>query len=180
MQPCSWETYRVPLAVAASRRSVLLGIAVAALAASCAEPNVDGSPGDAEPRPDPEFLILSRSLIGDDHLDAMTAARLSAAFGAIAPDVRAQFAKLARMRAADPQALLAAAASDDLKFAALAIVAAWYTGGLGGGAGALTVAGRDVSMQRPAADAMLPACRLGGSGWCKAPLRRVGTPSPPP
>lgn len=159
----------------AGRRSVLLGMAVALFAASCAERDGRAMRAEADPLPDPAFLALSQSLTGHDDLDPLTAARLSAAFAAIAPDVHARFAELGRLRTADPSSLLAAAACDPLKAAALAIVAAWYTGSLGSGRRSTTVAYRDALMQRPVADAMLPPTyALGGPAWWTAPPPAVG------
>ena len=85
----------------ASRRSVLLGLAVALFATGCAKHNVASV--DAEPASDPVFLRLSQALTGHQDLDPVTAARLSAAFATIAPDVHARFSDLARLRAADPR-----------------------------------------------------------------------------
>ena len=151
---------------APTRRSVLLGMSVALFAASCAE-HADGNGRHvAEPDPDPAFLALSRSLTGHADLDPLTAARLSAAFRQIAPEVHARFPDLSFLHASDPEALLAAASSHGLKAAALAIVAAWYTGSLGKGASTTTVAYRDALMQRSVEDVMLPPTyALGGPAW---------------
>lgn len=162
-----------PSAAPASRRSVLLGLAVALFASGCAEQRV--APIDAEPAFDPIFFKLSQALTGHQDLDPVTSARLSAAFATIAPDVHARFSDLARLRAADPQSLLAAAASDGLKFAALAIVAAWYTGSIGRGSRTVTVGYRDALMQRSVEDAMLPPTyALGGPGWWSVPPPAIG------
>lgn len=172
----SWSEQEVAMAAGCpTRRGVLLGISVAMCVAACSEQPSDFVNSIAEPRPDPAFLRLSKSLTGHDDLDAVTAARLSAAFAAIAPDVHAQFDALCRLRATDPQSLLDASATHGLKFAALAIVAAWYTGSLDRDSNTETVAYHDALMHRPVADAMLPPTyALGGPGWWTDPPPDVG------
>lgn len=158
-----------PVSTPTSRRSVLLGISVALFAAACSEQQSTVPRDIGDPVPDPGFLKLSKALTGKDDLNEVTAARLSAAFRRLAPEVHGSFASLARLHEDDPSALLAAAETHGLKAAALAIVAAWYTGSLGKAPRSATVAYRDALMQRPVADAMYPPTyAAGGPGWWTA------------
>jgi hypothetical protein len=120
---------------------------------------------------------LSALLTGHADLDPLTGARLAAAFATLAPDVHAAFPTLGKLARPDmsPQDVLAAVDQSDLKSAALAIVAAWYTGTAGTGTKAITVSYRDALMQRPVADALAPSTyALGGPGWWTAPPPEVG------
>ncbi|WP_421846357.1 sugar dehydrogenase complex small subunit [Novosphingobium sp.] len=164
------DLLQTKVATAASRRSVLLGIAVALCAGACSGRGPHGSPMESEPPPAPLFLKLSQDLTGHADLDALTAARLAEAFEIVAPAVHGQFAALARLKGDNPAALLAAAQAKGLDSAVLAIVAAWYTGSLGKEPHTRTVAYREALMQRPVADALYPPTyALGGPGWWTAP-----------
>ncbi len=159
-----------PVSTPASRRHVLIGISVALFATACTERHPAAPRDRIDPAPDPAFLKLSIALTGKNDLDPLTAARLSAAFRQLAPDVHRQFASLARLHATAPEALLTAAESNSVKAAALAIVAAWYTGSLGKSPHSATIAYRDALMQRTVADAMYPPTyAAGGPGWWTAP-----------
>lgn len=161
-----------PVSTPASRRSVLIGISVALFVAACGERRQKSAAAPIEPEPDPAFLALSRALTGKQDLDPLTAARLSDAFRRTAPDIHNRFADLARLTKSGPVSLLALD-NHHLRAAALAIVAAWYTGSLGKGPRTVTVAYRDALMQRTVADAMYPPTyALGGPGWW--------TEAPPP
>lgn len=164
------ELLQAKVATAASRRSVLLGIAVALCAGACTGHHPHTSEGATEPPPAPEFLKLSQALTGHADLDALTAARLAEAFSQLSPAVHGQFAALSRLSGENPAALLAAAQAKELDGAVLAIIAAWYTGSLGKEPHSRTVAYRDALMQRPVADALFPPTyALGGPGWWTAP-----------
>jgi hypothetical protein len=94
--------------------------------------------------------------------------------------VSAQFAALSALVRDGESAseLLAAATAAGLRPAALALVAAWYTGTLGKGTHALTVSYRDALMQRPVADALTPPTYVGGGpAWWSAPPPDVGSPA---
>ncbi len=159
-----------PVSTPATRRGVLIGMSAALFAAACAERHPEAVRRSETPSPDPRFLRLSKALTGHHDLDPRTADRLSAAFRGIAPDLHAKFAPLANLHEKDPMALLAVADDNGLKTAALAIVAAWYTGSLGKEPRTATVAYRDALMQRTVADAMYPPTYAsGGPGWWTAP-----------
>lgn len=164
------DLLQTKVATAASRRSVLLGIAVALCAGACTGHGPHGSAADSEPPPAPQFLKLSQDLTGHADLDPLTAARLAEAFAIVAPAVHGQFAALSLLKGANPGALLAAAQGKGLDSAVLAIVAAWYTGSLGKEPHVRTVAYREALMQRTVADALFPPTyALGGPGWWTAP-----------
>lgn len=164
------DLLQTKVATAASRRSVLLGIAAALCAGACTGCHPPTSEGTIEPPPAPQFLKLSQSLTGHSDLDPLTAARLVDAFERLAPTVHDQFAALSLLSGDSPAALLAAAQTKGLDGAVLAIVAAWYTGSLGKEPHSGTVAYRDALMQRPVADALFPPTyAMGGPGWWTAP-----------
>lgn len=165
-----------------TRRTMLADLATTLFLAGCVRHEA-GSPEteSAEPSPDPIFLQLSQALTGHHDIDPRTAARISQAFGKLSPDLKAHFGALAALsgRHATPAALLAGAASVGLADAALAIVAAWYTGTIGKGQKAISVAYVEALMQRPVADALAPPTyELGGPGWWIAEPPAVGL-SPP-
>lgn len=179
-----WLDY--PVSTPMSRRSVLLGMSVALFVAACGEQQSTAPPDIADPEPDPAFLNLSKALTGKDDLDEVTAARLSAAFRSLVPEVHGSFASLARLHENDPSALLAAAETHGLKAAALAIVAAWYTGSLSKAPRSATFTHTDALMQRPVADAMYPPtyASSGPGWWTAAPPavsrgQRADRPQPP-
>jgi hypothetical protein len=100
---------------------------------------------------------------------ALTAARMADAFGKLYPQMFTQLSGLAKLaiHATDPASLISA--SGEAKPTALAIIAAWYTGTVGIGAQAVTLAYRDALMQRPVADALWPPTyAAGGPGWWTA------------
>lgn len=164
-----------------TRRHVLAASLVL-LAAACAErAELPRSTLSHEPPADPVFLALSRTITGHDDLDALTAARLSSAFAAIAPPIHTQILALGRVLRSDmsPEDALAAADQADLKAIALTVVAAWYTGTAGSGLKAVTVSYRDALMQRPVADALSPPTyALGGPAWWTAEPPPVGLSRP--
>lgn len=119
-----------------------------------------------EPTPDPAFLQLSQALTGKTDLSPTTAARMAQAFAKLQPEHHARFPALAGLvaQASSPAALIAVAG--EAAPTALAIIAAWYTGTVGKGVDAVSVAYRDALMQRPVADGLAPATyALGGPGW---------------
>jgi hypothetical protein len=123
------------------------------------------------------FIHLSRALTGKMDLDPLTAARMADAFGKLYPQMTAQFSGLAKLaiHATDPASLIGA--SGEAKPTALAIIAAWYTGTVGTGAQAVTLAYRDALMQRPVADALWPPTYAGGGpGWWTASPPDITSP----
>lgn len=150
-----------------------------ALLAACRrsdEPAADTQPS-ANPSPrhdaaaagntaaDTEFLALSVALTGKADLDPSVAGRIRAALASLDPATTAALPELKRVAAnADSPAKIVA--SPGVRDAALAIIAAWYTGTVGKGTAAVTVAYRDALMQRPVDDGLFPATyALGGPAW---------------
>lgn len=164
-----------------SRRKFLLASASVALLAACrrsdtpadrtqpdrkhASPAAAALPSD--PAADAEFLQLSIALTGKPDLDPFVAARIRAALAALEPATLAQLPALKQLASSvDSPARILAAAGTDSRAAALSIVAAWYTGTVGKGTSAVTVAYRDALMQRPVADGLYPQTyAMGGPGW---------------
>jgi hypothetical protein len=168
-----------------------MGAAVSLMLAAChrVAPPGQGAQGAIEPAPDdPVFLSLSRTLTGHADLDPMIAARTAQAFRQLFPDVARQFAALSALAASHPRPedLLEAAGGAGQREALLAVVAAWYTGTVGSGVSAKTIAYADALMNRPVADGLYPPTyQLGGPAWwiaappaveaASAPARRAGT-----
>lgn len=155
-----------------TRRDFLIGAGSVAFLVACGGNALTavGAPGPSAVA-DPQFLQLSRVLTGKTDLNTATAARIDAAFAKLQPELHAQFPTLARLaeRATDPAALVEAAG--EAKPAALAIIAAWYTGTVGKGINAITVSYRDALMQRPADDGLSPPTyAMGGPAWWIAPV----------
>ena len=152
-----------------SRRTFLLGTSSALLLMACGKVVPAVPPRSLSPQGDPAFLRLSQALTGKMDLDPVTAARMADAFGKLYPQMSAQLAGLAKLaaHAMEPAALIQM--SGEAKPTALAIVAAWYTGTVGSGTQAVTLAYRDALMQRPADDALWPPTYArGGPGWWTA------------
>jgi hypothetical protein len=121
------------------------------------------------PHSNTAFMHLSQVLTGKMDLDPLTAARMADAFGKLYPQMFTQLSGLAKLaiHATDPASLISA--SGEAKPTALAIIAAWYTGTVGIGAQAVTLAYPDALMQRPVADALWPPTyAAGGPGWWTA------------
>lgn len=114
---------------------------------------------------DTEFLALSVALTGKADLDPSVAGRIRAALASLDPATTAALPALKRVAAtADSPATIVA--SPGVRDAALAIIAAWYTGTVGKGTAVVTVAYRDALMQRPVADGLFPATyALAGPAW---------------
>lgn len=160
-----------------SRRFFLVGAGSALVLVASGRALSLGGGGPASPAVDPAFLRLSQALTGKTDLEPMMAARIADALRTSDPPTYARVAELSRLanRVAEPSALLEAAG--EAKLAALAIVAAWYTGTVGSGTGAVTVAYRDALMQRPVADALSPATyALGGPAWWVASPPELNLP----
>jgi hypothetical protein len=167
----------------ATRRAILVGSAVALFAASCSRLAVHHSNEIALPKPeaDSDFLHLSQTLTGHIGLDPLTAARISAAFAQIAPAHHAHFKPLFELvrPGLAPNNFLAVANGTGLGPTAHAIVAAWYTGTVGSGVEAITVAYRDALMYGPVADGLFPPTyALGGPAWWTSPPPKVGVSRP--
>ncbi|SEM53072.1 Membrane bound FAD containing D-sorbitol dehydrogenase [Pseudoxanthomonas sp. GM95] len=128
-----------------------------------------GTP-EALPATDGKFLRLSQTLTGKADLNPVTAGRIDAAFAKLQPELHAQFAALALLAGTYTEPATLVEAAGDAKPAALAIIAAWYTGTVGKGIEAVTVAYRDALMQRPADDGLSPPTyAMGGPAWWVAP-----------
>jgi hypothetical protein len=152
-----------------SRRAFLLGAGSAVLLMACGKLVPAGPQRSLLPLGDPAFMHLSQVLTGKMDLDPVTAARMADAFGKLYPKMSAQFAGLAKLaaHATNPASLIEA--SGEAKPTALAIIASWYTGTVGSGTQAVTLAYRDALMQRPVADALWPPTYArGGPGWWTA------------
>jgi fructose 5-dehydrogenase small subunit len=165
-----------------SRRAFVAGAAISMLLAACG--NSSGTQPTIAPSAtpaDPVFLRLSQALTGHADLDPVMAARISQGFGQLFPEMKAHFPTLVALAAEhrQPNALLAAATQRGLAEPAMAIVAAWYTGTIGKGQHAISVAYADALMFRPVADALYPPTySLGGPGWWAAEPPPIGV-SPP-
>jgi fructose 5-dehydrogenase small subunit len=133
------------------------------------------------PAQDQKFLRLSQALTGHSALSSLTADRIADGFKRVEPELYAQFGALGALvrPGATPSEILASGSAAGLKDAALAIVAAWYTGTIGKGAKAVTVSYADALMQRPAADGLAPPTYvLGGPSWWASSPPDIGV-SPP-
>ncbi len=132
------------------------------------------------------FLALSKALTGHADLNPETAGRMAVALHGLNPDFATQVASLSALvqPGQEPKALLeSASAVAGLREAALAIVAAWYTGTIGSGAKATVVSYYEALMYRPTADAQeVPTyCTHGGGWWTEAPPEAgVGAPQERP
>lgn len=160
-----------------SRRAFGAGVAVSMLLAACGEIRKDGEQGGQDEDAvinaptDPAFHALSRSLISHDDLDPIISNRTAQAFRQLFPDLAKSFAPLGDLArtSTDPTILLGEAVKAGHGEAALAIVAAWYTGTVGKGVTAQSIAYADALMNRPVADALFPPTyQLGGPAWWTA------------
>jgi hypothetical protein len=130
------------------------------------------------------FLAFSKAITGHAELDPITAGRLCAAMLKASGDFAGQLQKLAEFAGSetDPKAVLARADAAGLRGTALSVVAAWYTGTVGTGAGATMVAYAKALMYRPVMDGMpVPTyCNFGPVWWTVAPPAvRVSVPVEP-
>lgn len=152
-----------------SRRLFLVGAGSALVLAACGKGASVSGRASLLLTADPAFLRLSQALTGKADLDPVMAARLADAFKTVEPSTYNRFGELSRLalKPIEPAALIEAAGT--AKPAALALVAAWYTGTVGTGTRAVTVAYRDALMQRPVADALFPPTYAkGGPAWWMA------------
>jgi hypothetical protein len=166
-----------------SRRAFAIGASITLLLAGCGKGSVAKGVFQpaAEAPADPAFLDLSRRLTGHADLDPQTAARMSQAFDATFPEIKARLAALAALaqNGMAPAQILAAAQNAGLAEPALAIVAAWYKGSVGLAEKAVTFAYADALMNRPVADGVAPPTyQLGGPGWWTAAPPVVGLSRP--
>lgn len=127
------------------------------------------------------FFAFSQAITGHADIDAVTAGRIREAMvqgdGAFAAQAET-LAGLVQPGMA-PDALLAAASGAGLRDAALAVVAAWYTGTVTAGPATTVVAYEQALMYRPVADGLsVPTyCNEGPLWWTAAPPE-VGVPTP--
>jgi len=164
-----------------SRRRFLLASVSTAFLAACQRSSptaalppraAEGTDANAGPHSalEQQFLALSSALTGKDDLDPVTSRRILEALARLEPATFAALPALVELSRAGhtQQAILDRAG--EAKTAALAIVACWYTGTVGKGTQAVTVAFRDALMQRPVADGLFPQTyAMGGPGWWSAP-----------
>lgn len=130
------------------------------------------------------FLAFSKAITGHKDLDAITAGRICAAMAKASSDFGPQLQQLVGLVSPDrqPKELLAQASEIGLGGTALSVVAAWYTGTVGSGAGATMVAYARALMYQPVADGMtVPTyCNFGPLWWTAAPPAiRVSAPVQP-
>lgn len=136
---------------------------------------------DADATPAEAFLRLSTLLTGFPDVDPALATRLEAAFRDMVPTTSQAIARLLplTLHAVDDSALMMTARAAGLGDAALALVAAWYTGTVGSGARSEVVAYADALMYRTVADGLAPPTyALGGPAWWTAAPPAAGV-SPP-
>lgn len=131
------------------------------------------------------FLLASQLLTGETDLDPVLAERYWAAFADATPDLVDALRRLCSLASPGDEAgaLMAAASALGVKAAASALTAAWFTGTVGSGLGARTVAYAESLMYRTVADGLPPPTYvLGGPGWWAAepPLAGVAKPAPHP
>jgi hypothetical protein len=177
-----------------TRRAFAAGAAVTMMLTACRDnspPSNDVRAPDTQTLMDPAFLSLSQVLTGHADLDPLIAGRIAQAFRRLFPDLASAFEALAALAKKHPDAsgLLQAASATGQQEAALAIVAAWYTGTVGTGLSAQSVAYAAALMNRPVADALAPPTyQLGGPGWWIAepppvnvapPVERASVQTPP-
>lgn len=163
------DAYHEPKIDSRSRRTFLLGTGSAVILMACGKAVPAGTQRSLLLHGDPEFMHLSQVLTGKMDLDPVTAARMADAFGRLYPQMSAQFAELAKLavHATGPAALVEMAGA--ARPTALAVIAAWYTGTVGSGTQAVTLAYRDALMQGPVDDALWPPTYArGGPGWWTA------------
>ena len=164
--------------------AVVLGAGLLRLqAGSGAARAAPAGPGLAPPQT-AAFLAFSKAITGHAELDPVTAGRLCAALLKASGEFEGQLRKLAEISESetDPKAVLARADFAGLRGTALSVVAAWYTGTVGSGAGATLVAYEKALMYRPVMDGMpVPTyCHFGPAWWTVAPPAvRVSQPVEP-
>lgn len=165
-----------------TRRAFAAGSAVSLMLAACTKVGTKTATDDAGEAPapsDPAFLALSRKITGHDDLDPIISNRTAQAFRQLFPDLAKSFAPLGDLARAStaPAILLGEAVKAGHGEAALAVVAAWYTGTVGKGVTAQSIAYADALMNRPVADALFPPTyQLGGPAWWTAAPPTVDHP----
>lgn len=161
-----------------SRRAVLSLVPAAALCFWFRE-TVLGA--DAVATPTDAFLLLSKHLTGFPDINAELAIRLREALLNVVSATSEAVARLIPigLHASDDSTLIMTVRNAGLGEAALAVVAAWYTGTVGSGAHAEVVAYADALMYRTVADGLAPPTySLGGPAWWVAAPPPAGV-SPP-
>jgi hypothetical protein len=136
---------------------------------------------DTVATPPDAFVLLSKLLTGFPDVNPELAIRLREALLNIVPATAQAVARLVPigLRASDDSTLMIAARDAGLGEAALAVVAAWYTGTVGTGAHTEVVAYADALMYRTVADGLAPPTyAFGGPAWWVAAPPPAGV-SPP-
>ena len=160
------------------RRAVLALVPAAVFCFWCRESALGA---DADTTPADAFLGLSRFLTGFPDIGAALATRLRAALLDVVPSTSEAISRLIQiaLHASDDSTLMMSARAEGLGEAALALVAAWYTGTVGRGAHTEVVAYADALMYRTVADGLAPPTyALGGPAWWVAAPPAAGV-SPP-
>jgi fructose 5-dehydrogenase small subunit len=160
------------------RRAVLALVSAAALCFCFPEST---RAADAVETPSDAFLLLSKLLTGFPDVNPQLAIRLREALVDVDSSTSSAVTRLVPMglRAPDDSTLMMSARNAGLGEAALAVVAAWYTGTVGSGAHAEVVAYADALMYRTVADGLAPPTyALGGPAWWVAAPPPAGV-SPP-
>jgi hypothetical protein len=170
-------THRDSVAVL-SRRAVL---ALVPAAVFCAWSRQTTLAADPVTTPSDAFILMSKLLTGFPDVDPALATRLREAFLNVVPATSQAIACLIPigLRAPNDSTLMMTARDAGLWEAALALVAAWYTGTVGSGAHTEVVAYADALMYRTVADGLAPPTyALGGPAWWVAAPPAAGV-SPP-
>ena len=170
-------THRKPVMLQ-GRRVVL---ALVPAAAFCLWLRESAVAADTAATPPEAFVLLSRLLTGFPDVNPELAIRLRAALRRIDPPTSQAVERLVPigLHASDDSTLVMTARDAGLGEAALAVVAAWYTGTVGSGAHTEVVAYADALMYRTVADGLAPPTyALGGPAWWVAPPPPAGV-SPP-
>jgi hypothetical protein len=160
------------------RRAVVALLPAAAVCFWFREPALAA---DAVATPSDAFILLSRLLTGFPDVSPELAIRLREALGNVGSATSQAVGRLISLgrHASDDSTLMRSARDAGLGEAALAVVAAWYTGTVGSGAHAEVVAYADALMYRTVADGLAPPTyALGGPAWWVAAPPPAGV-SPP-
>jgi hypothetical protein len=169
------HTYSVTLH---RRREVLALVPAAALCFWLRETTLAANPVATPPD---AFVLLSTLLTGFPDVYPDLASRLREALLNVVPATSQAVARLIPigLQASDDSTLMMTAREAGLGEAALALVAAWYTGTVGSGTHTEVVAYADALMYRTVADGLAPPTyALGGPAWWIAAPPPAGV-SPP-
>jgi hypothetical protein len=162
-----------------SRRAVL-ALAPAGLGAAVAPALLQGGT-ETSPGAPVGFRLASQSLTGEAVLEPVLVERYWAAFAETSPGLLTALRRLSQvaLENAEVGALMAAARAQGLETAAQALTTAWFTGTVGSGPRARTVAYADALMYGTVADGLAPPTYvLGGPAWWTAAPPPAHAPAP--